>query len=294
MDLPLQCNFQATEHMKKLPFHIFLILAAVLIGNIDADAQEGFELGGWIGGAFYFGDLNTQFDLTHPGLAGGGIARYNFNSRLCAKVGVNYGFLRADDAYSDNAFEKRRNINFKTHLGDLSARFEFNFFPYIHGSRDNFYTPYVFLGASLFTFNPYAVYNGEKTPPLRELGTEGQFIGEEYPSFQKAINYGGGIKFDITAEWSINVELSLRKIYTDYLDDVSTVYPDKGEVRGNRPLVGDIALLASDPSVPDADGNLFGMEGRQRGDGVEKDSYNFFSVGLVYYFGNLKCPKISR
>ncbi len=273
---------------------ILLSLAIAILTAFSARAQQGFEVGGWLGGAFYFGDLNTQFDLMHPGPAGGGIFRYNFNNRLCARLGLNYGFLRADDADSDNAFERRRNINFRTHLGDLSASFEFNFFPYIHSSRDYFYTPYLFAGVGLFTYNPYAVYNGEKTPPLRELGTEGQFIGEEYPGVQRALNFGGGLKFDLTAEWSINIEVSFRKLFTDYLDDVSTVYPDKGEVRGNRPGYADIAVLASDPSVPDAEGNLFGMEGRQRGDGANKDSYNFLSIGLVYYIGNLKCPEISR
>lgn len=281
------------RHMKKLVRNFSQMMLLSMFW-LTSNAQQGFELGGWLGGAFYFGDLNTQFDVTHPGPAIGAIARYNFNNRLCARLGINYGFLRADDAYSDNAFEQRRNINFRTHLGDLSTHFEFNFFPYIHGSRDYFYTPYLFVGASLFTYNPYAVYNGEKTPPLRELGTEGQFIGEEYSTFQKALNYGGGLKFDINAEWSVNVEVSFRKLFTDYLDDVSTLYPDKGEVRGNRPGVGDIAVLASDPSLPDEEGNLFGMEGRQRGDGANKDSYNFFSIGLVYYFGNLKCPDISR
>jgi hypothetical protein len=80
-------------------------------------------------------------------------------------------------------------------------------------------------------------------------------------------------------------------LYTDYLDDVSTVYPNKGELRA---LHGDIAVRASDPSLPDADGNLFGMEGRQRGDSTNKDAYHFLSVGILYYFGNLKCPDISK
>lgn len=280
--------------MKKL-LNLYSKIFLLLFGSITTVlSQEGFEVGGWLGGAFYFGDLNTKFDVMHPGLAGGAIGRYNLNTRLCVKVSANYGFLHADDADSDNAFEKRRNINFRTHLGDLSGQFEFNFFPYVHGSRDYFYTPYLFVGASVFTFNPYAIYNGEKTPPLRELGTEGQFIGEEYPSFQRALNFGGGLKFDLTAEWSLNVEFSFRKIFTDYLDDVSTVYYDKGEIGGNHPLNRDIAILASDPSVPDAEGNLFGMPGRQRGDGANKDSYNFLSIGLVYYFGNLKCPDISK
>ncbi len=270
--------------------NIFFTTLAYIFLVCNVSAQQGFELGGWVGGAFYTGDLNTQFDVMHPGQAAGLIMRYNFNHRICFKVSGNYGFLRADDAWSDNAFERRRNVNFRSHLGDLSSQLEFNFFPYFHGSRDHFYTPYLFAGFSLFTYNPYAIYNGEKTPPLRDLGTEGQFIGEEYSTFQRGINFGAGLKFDLTDEWSLNVELSFRKLFTDYLDDVSTAYPNKGELRGVR---GDIAVLASDPSVPDAEGNLFGMEGRQRGDSNNKDAYHFIQIGIVRYFGNLKCPDIS-
>ena len=273
---------------------MLLCMLSAIIGSEVVSGQQGFEIGGWLGASHYFGDLNTRFDVMHPGIGAGAIGRYNFNRRICAKISANYGFLRADDANSSNAFEQRRNINFRTHLGDLSGQLEFNFFPYIHGSREYFYTPYLFAGFSIFTFNPYAIYNDEKTPPLRELGTEGQFPGEEYPSFQRAINFGGGLKFDLTAEWSLNVELSIRKLFTDYLDDVSTVYPDFGEVRGNNGALGDIAVLASDPSLLDAEGNRVGRQGVQRGDDTNNDVYSFFSVGLLYYFGNIKCPDISK
>ena len=39
--------------------------------------------------------------------------------------------------------------------------FEFNFLPYIHGSRDYFFTPYLFAGFSVFSFNPKAEYTGD-------------------------------------------------------------------------------------------------------------------------------------
>ena len=254
--------------------------------------QQGFEVGGGVGVSYYIGDLNTRFDLTHPGPAATGIVRYNLNDRLSAKFGINYGFIRADDQWSDNAFEKRRNINFKSHIAELCSQFEFNFFPYVHGSRDNYFTPYLFAGLSVFYFNPYAVYGEDKTPNLRDLGTEGQFKGEEYPTIDRALVYGGGLKFDLNEAWSINFELSLRRLFTDYLDDVSTVYPDMDDVQGVRGTFGDIAVLASDPSIPDQEGKKFGFEGRQRGNSKDNDSFNFFTVGILYYFGNLKCPKI--
>ena len=78
----------------------------------DLAAQRGWEVGGWIGAANYFGDLNTDYDFSMPGLAGGGIARYNFNERICFKLSANYGKIAASDVNSDNPFEKARNLSF--------------------------------------------------------------------------------------------------------------------------------------------------------------------------------------
>ena len=79
--------------------------------------------------------------------------------------------------------------SFKSNIFDGTAQFEFNFLPYIHGSKDQFYTPYLFAGFSVFYFNPKAELDGE-TYELRPLGTEGQFKGDEYYTVQGAFTYG--------------------------------------------------------------------------------------------------------
>ncbi|HHS95589.1 MAG TPA: hypothetical protein ENJ45_03285 [Phaeodactylibacter sp.] len=250
-------------------------------------AQQGWEAGGWLGVSHYFGDINSSFNLQSPGFAGGVNARYNFNNRLCFKFSANYLNVSADDKDSKNTFEQNRNLHFKSAIFDGTGQLEFNFLPYDHGSSLNFFTPYLFLGGSVFHFNPKAEYNGE-TYELRNFGTEGQFRGEEYYSIQGAVAYGVGLKLDLSYEWSINVELSARKLFTDYLDDVSTVYPDLDDLEALR---GEIAVALSNRSPKPAD---IHVEGRQRGNSKNKDNYAFIGVSLMYYFGDLRCPKYSR
>jgi len=264
--------------------NLFIFLFSITFG---LQAQQGWEAGGWIGASHYFGDINSSFNLTSPGLAAGVNGRYNFNNRLCIKLSANYGTVSADDKDSKNSFEQNRNLNFKSTLFDGTAQFEFNFLPYDHGSNTNFYTPYLFAGLSVFHFNPTTELNGE-TYELRELGTEGQFRGEEYFSVQGALAYGVGLKFDLSYEWSINVELSARRLFTDYLDDVSTVYPDLDDLESLR---GQLSVDLSDRTLDDITG---GQEGRQRGDSNNNDSFAFFGVSLMYYFGDLRCPTYSR
>lgn len=251
-------------------------------------AQDGWEAGFWLGTTNYFGDLNTSYDLSRPGLSGGVIARYNFNKRVAIKFSGSYGSVSADDAESSNAFERARNLSFESPIVDATAQFEFNFLPYTHGSKDEFFTPYLFAGLSGFYFNPKATFEGE-VYELRELGTEGQFKGEEYYTVQGALTYGGGIKVDLSYEWSLNVEIGARYLFTDYLDDVSTVYPDREDLLRDR---GEIAVALSDRSVEieGFDDSTIGQPGTQRGNSNNNDTYIMFGVGLLYYFGDLKCP----
>ncbi len=270
---------------------IFLILATVLVCQISAThAQRGWEIGGWAGVSHYFGDLNTNFDLKRPGFAGGAVFRFNFNDRLCLKMSGNYGNISADDKTSTNVFEQRRNLNFRSVIVDGTGQFEFNFMPYNYFDKAEWFTPYLLGGLSVYHFNPQGKYNGAWYD-LRPLGTEGQFRGEEYYTTQMALAYGGGFKIALTEVWSINVEISARKLFTDYLDDVSKTYPSMNEIRKQH---GEIAVSLSDPSIPDAEGKKIGQLGRQRGDSKSNDMFTFFGVSLLYYFGDLRCPPLSN
>ena len=269
-------------------------LAASLAGT-GAHAQRGWEAGAFLGGGHYFGDLNRDFNLGDPGPAGMLLARYNFSTRWAARLGASYTRVRADDADSPNVFERARNLSFRSDVFDGNLALEFNFLPYVHGSREEFFTPYVFAGLTVAHFNPTAELDGERYR-LRDFGTEGQFPGEEYYTTALGIGYGLGFKLDLTYEWSLNFELHARQLFTDYLDDVSTVYPDREDLL-DRPG-GEIAAALSDRSgevdVPGATDFGIGIPGRQRGDATGDDQYGALTVGLVYYFGQLRCPDVGR
>jgi len=261
-----------------LAFGFFFIFSAQAFG------QKGWELGGWLGTSYYFGDLNTEFRLNRPGLAGGAVARYNFNTRICNNLSINYGRIRARDEDSNNSFERMRNLSFYSNVFDISNTLEFNFFNYVHGT-DEWYTPYVLAGFSVFSYSPKTELNGD-VYNLRDFTTEGQLVGESYGNIHAAFKVGIGMKWDINEVWSFNVQLGSRKVFTDYLDDVSTTYPDLNTLVLTQ---GPVAAQLSDRSGIDG----FATQGRQRGDSKENDSYHFIGIGLMRYFGNLECPKVS-
>ncbi|MGI9160385.1 MAG: DUF6089 family protein, partial [Saprospiraceae bacterium] len=252
-----------------------------------AQAQmTGWEAGGWLGASNYFGDLNTDYRLNRLGPAGGALARYNYNDRLAIRFGLSGAEISAYDRDSRNIVEQRRNLGFRSLIVDGTAALEFNFLPYVHGHRDFYYTPYIYVGPTLFYYNPQAELDGTWYN-LREYGTEGQFRGEEYNTTQGALGFGFGIKMDISYRWSFNVEISGRKVFTDYLDDVSGTYADINDIRAQRgPVAAALADRSLEPQI--------GVPGFQRGNGKNNDLYAFAAGGLFYYFGQIRCPAFLR
>lgn len=264
------------------------LLSAITLLSLPLTAQKGWEAGPGAGVSHYFGDLNTNFRLNRPGAAGNLNFRYNFNTRICMKFSGNYGTVSAYDSDSRNIFEQERNLSFESVIIDGSFQFEFNFLPYVHGSADQFFTPYLFGGLSAFYYNPKAEYQGQLYE-LRPLGTEGQFKGEEYLPMSGAWLYGIGMKVDINYQWSVNVELGVRSAFTDYIDDVSTVYPDNKDLLRDK---GEVAAALSDRTL--GVDNPLSRTGRQRGNANNNDNYSIFSVSMMYYFGSIRCPDISK
>lgn len=263
----------------RLAFVVFTLLITISSGW----SQKGWEAGGWVGLSQYFGDLNNQIAINEPGFAFGVLGKRNFNDRLSLRGSLSFARIAADDVNSNNNFERNRNLSFRSRLFEVGSAVEFNFFPFIHGHREFGYTPYMVAGFSVFSFAPKADLNGQEFD-LRELGTEGQLQTGTYGIASGALMLGLGWKMSMSEEWSVNIELGYRRTFTDYLDDVSTVYPSL------EFLPTEEARALSDRSLVEG----IGVPGRQRGDSTGNDSYIFVGVSVLKYWGFLECPKISR
>ncbi|HET6245511.1 MAG: hypothetical protein H0V01_03680 [Bacteroidetes bacterium] len=216
--------------MKRLSFLLFFIFATVLTGF-----SQGSELGVFGGGSFYMGDLNPNklFYRTKP--AFGLIYRKLLNPRYALKSNLVYGNLEAYDSDSNNPVQRARNLNFRTKIIELSGQIEFNFLPYDLGDPNYPFSPYIFAGISVFRFNPQAYINNTLVD-LRPMSTEGQGASpgkSAYALTQLAFPFGIGLKISLANRVGLGIEWGFRKTSTDYLDDVSTTYPNSGLQRGN-------------------------------------------------------------
>ena len=283
--------------MKKIGLFVLLTIIGL---NLSAQRSE-FGLFG--GGSYYIGDLNPtkHFLLTKP--AGGVIYRYNLNPRFAFKGDVMLGSVEGSDAVSKANVE--RNLSFKSPITEFSLQMEFNFFPYISGNKKYPFTPYVFLGVSLFRFNPYTTldhdinadgvvaYKGDKYY-LQQLGTEGQgttdYNKKPYSLTDFAIPFGLGFKWNVYKSIAIGFEYGLRRTFTDYLDDVSTTYAKPEVLAAENTVISRILAdrslnangtpnlgSSTDPNNPYPD-NV----GKQRGNSMTKDWYSFVGITISF------------
>ncbi|MGD1847647.1 MAG: DUF6089 family protein [Salibacteraceae bacterium] len=259
--------------MKRL-LSVFLLLWCI---SAFGQRDKSFELGIFAGVSFYNGELNpwAQYspDFTRP--AFGIIGRKNLNRRWAIKFNAYYGRIAGDDSKVNQDANQTRNLSFESRLWDVGSQFEFNFVPF-HPLDDKSspITPYLFWGLSVFGFNPTTDLQGNQYE-LQPLKTEGQSRG--YRRTSVGMPFGLGIKTRLNHRVLLGFEWGIRRTWTDYLDDVSTTYPDAGILDG-------VAADLSDRSFENVGPNGTNW-GTQRGNPNRKDWYTFSGLTLTIRIG---------
>ena len=202
-------------------------------------AQEDFNIGFSLGAANYQGDLTPEgiSSFGRTNVTAGLFLRLNHNDFINTRVHIQYGKIEASDA-DGGPGRVERNLSFFTNIWEAALIEEINILGYRPGSR-RFFSPYVFGGIAVFHYNPKTEYLGQVVE-LQPLGTEGQGIpgyAGNYSLTQIALPIGGGLKVAVGPDATLSLEVGGRKLFTDYLDDVSGPYIDSRILlEGNGPL----------------------------------------------------------
>lgn len=276
---------------------ILVALGLIFTSFSQAKAQESVvqegEFGIGLGAAQYFGDLNTRTRLNTPKMAASIFFRKNFGNYIALRIGASFAQLGYSDVYNThNEYMKSRNLSFNSKVWELSLQGDFNFFRFMPGEAGYNFTPYITLGAGIFSYDPYAYLRDEKIM-LRPLGTEGQGSSayperKQYGSMGISIPFGGGIKYSFNDRFNIAFEILHRFTNTDYLDDVSTTFVDPSIFPLNPDGSTSNAQLLSDRSYEV--GEPIGLPNRQRGNSKQKDQFVTAMFHLTFNLQSYKCP----
>lgn len=193
--------------------------------------------------------------------------------------------LKADDLNSSDNSRKARNLHFRTKLNEYS--FGMEFYPLqLFTKKKLKYQIFYKTGVAIFNYNPQAKLLNTWYD-LQPLHTEGQGMPNSgvkpYYLVDVAYPFGGGIKYDITSYLSIKYEITPRKTFTDYLDDVSGQYFDLDMIRTYSSEVA--AKLSYRVQNWDSDDAPPKVSGLQRGNKNNKDWYIINAITIQYNFG---------
>ena len=207
----------------------------VLEGGVSIGAMNSLtDLGGekGIGGKF-IKDLNLK--VTKPSFSLYIIAMYRI--LLVLRLEGTFGQIESYDSIlkkrdPDLIGRYGRNLSFRTRITDFQLAFEIHplFFKYYDEEEAPYWSPYIVAGVGYFSFNPQANLDG-RWYDLYPLRLEGQGF-KEYPDRKRYklnqfnIPLGAGVKYEINSFLNARFEIVYRKLFTDYLDDVSTSYID--------------------------------------------------------------------
>lgn len=272
---------------------LFSFIACTLLTCI-VNAQ-GFNLDLFLGTSNYQGDLqDKRFTFNQSHLAGGAGLSYDLTERFSIRGGIMFGKVSGDDKKGRN---KARNLNFSSGLTEVHLGGQY----YITPLGQHSLTPYIFAGLALYHFNPYTLDTTGTKYYLKPLSTEGEGVvaGKDYYNLtQMAIPFGGGVKLSLSDKINVGLEIGFRKLFTDYLDDVSDVYVDRDLLLANR---GAKAVELAYRGDEIKDGTFTYPEGgSQRGSPKVKDWYYFTGLTLSYKLGGghkagdksqVGCPK---
>ena len=265
-------------------WHSIIFIITGLIIHVPGSGQY-IEVGSSLGGTTYQGDINyfgSRFSIQGARFLNSFHIGYQFSEYYSLKVRYSKSSIGAYDSQSADEWRRSRNLHFRSDIREVAVIQEIELLDVFGFFRRYDLKPYLVSGIAWFSFNPQGKYQGKWTD-LQPLGTEGQGLpgyAAPYALRQLSIPLGLGLRYYVSDNFFISAEVSPRLTFTDYLDDVSTKYPDMELLRQSR---GEMAVHMSyrGNQLPGDHPSTQEISGMGRGNSHENDWYifNSFTVG---------------
>jgi len=163
------------------------------------------EIGGFLGGSNFIGDVGATNYVRPNQLAIGGIYKWNRSPRHSYRVSLIYSELEGDDRKSDDPRRKQRGYTFSNSLIEISAGMEFTFFDFDLHTGKKLGTPYLYTGVSVANHENYYFDNGVQK-------------SENTSSWAYGIPMVLGFKTTFTDKLILGVEIGARYTFSDEID----------------------------------------------------------------------------
>lgn len=164
-----------------------------------------YEIGGFVGGSNFIGDVGSSTFVNPNSFAVGGILKWNRSPRHSYRASLTYTALSANDKFSDDPKRIQRGYYFNNKVLELSLGLEFTFFDFDLHSDTAQSTPYIYTGISMAN-HPNFFFNNDI------------LIDENTSSIAYGIPITLGYKFTIINNIIVAIEVGARYTFSDELD----------------------------------------------------------------------------
>ncbi|MCV6631755.1 MAG: DUF6089 family protein [Flavobacteriaceae bacterium] len=179
------------------------LVLVVLLTVLPISAQN-YEVGVYLGGANYIGDIGPTTYVNPNSLAAGMVFKWNKSTRYSWRASIIRARIQGDDNKASIGSRKERGYVFDNRLTEFGVGLEVNYFKFNLHRMSSQFTPYLYTGVHYFMYDE-TYFDGNQQ---RKMGTDTSF----------AIPMVLGVKKTLGRFLVIGLEVGARYTFTDNLD----------------------------------------------------------------------------
>lgn len=183
--------------------------------------SQTYEIGAFLGGANYIGDVGSTNYIAPNSLAFGGILKWNRSKRHSFRATLTHTTFKANDANASDNRRQQRGYSFENDLTEGSLGIEYTFWEWDLHKHQPQATPYLYSGITGFL--------------TRDMYLNNETIIKRNRKINFAIPMVLGIKANFGGNWVLAAEIGARYTFTDNLDGSN---PEEFEGGENFPSFG--------------------------------------------------------
>lgn len=183
----------------------YFIILTLSILSFNLGHSQINEVGLFLGGSNFIGDVGATDYIAPKSLAFGAIYKWNRSPRHSWRASLIFSELEGIDTNSDDPRRIQRGYEFNTDIIEISAGMEFTFFDFDLHTGKKLTTPYLYTGISIAHHDNHYFLNGVQTP-------------ENTSSWAYGIPMALGIKTTVLDNFILSLEVGARYAFSDELD----------------------------------------------------------------------------
>lgn len=184
----------------------FLITFCFIILTTIPSIAQTYEVGGFLGGANYIGDVGKTSYVSPNTAAFGAIFKWNRSERHSFRGTIIRSNIQANDKDSKEKRRQERGLKFDNTITEVSLGLEYNFWEFnMYGGR-RASTPYLYTGLTYFWYK--ALFHNKAEGIIKDYEGGGSI----------AIPMVVGYKTSVGSKMVLGLEIGARYTFTDDLD----------------------------------------------------------------------------